>query len=101
MKVLVIDITNDGYPVAIADDEKIGLEIAKQYVREMFKAYDESTLKIQKHFPKDIRELDLIGINISSVDYNSISMKDVRTNYFFRYIKRDGTVLNKNEVPYE
>lgn len=94
--VLVEDMTNN-YPIAVAEDDTKGLELAKEYVKKMFDDYDKSSYQLKSHYHKDIRKKDMIGISISDIDVGKISTIS-RTNYFWGHIRRNGTVVNKNEV---
>jgi len=93
--ILVTDITN-GFPIAVADDETLGLELAKKYVKTAFEYFDGCKPEMKSHFEKDVSKLGLIGISLSDIEYNTTGNVS-RTNYFFGHIKRDGTVYNQND----
>ena len=95
MKLLIQDLTND-YAICVVDDYEQALTVAKLYVNDMFNDMNKSTIQLKKHYPLDMLEKRLIGIDISDVDYFMYNDK-IRTNYFFGYIQENGEVNNQNE----
>ena len=98
MKLIVFDLTHQ-YNICIVDVDKydLAVELAQKYVKQFFKDYNNQTPEIQKHHMQDVIKHKIIGIDISTVDYNQVS-NDTRTNHFFGHIKENGTIVNKNEV---
>lgn len=95
MKYMVEDLSSERYVVCVTDTLGKALELAKEYVKWVFEEYDKMIPELKKHFHKDIRDEDLVGISISTVNYNEFNK--IRTNYFYGHIKRNGEVVNTNE----